>query len=496
MTNFGNIPVKKISIILLALLTVIYIYSLFTATVNGDEAALAEQAYWYSKVGFVKSTMLDGMGIGWENRQYHYHKLFILSGSLIYKVFGLSLYSFRLINYLFLGLLAFLIHTYIKKQRDGFEKYSAIICIIILLINNTLLEFGTIYRPETMVMTLGFGSFFFLSSGLNQNKIVYYYLAASLAGLSAFTHLNGLSFIFAGFILLVVNRKYAHSIGFGLVSVLFAALYFFDLTTSIELKNFWAQFTADPNLSSADFKLATPIFKIIDEQLRFFWNAEMITFSLFMIISIVLFFKLLKKSQFHLIIYFFALVIGLASVSHGKTLKYGLIYFPFMALIITFAIAHFKNLSPLKKKAFVLFAVAFLLVNSYSMIKNVMTYRNSIQRTEMISSFLPKKNVNILTSEYFFFNAIREYNIHIHLAFELKYEKYVKRQATVNEFYEFAESRNNQYIIFDSYTNNTALLELVEYDKMKEGQTFFHYSVIKRESDFAILELKKTDKND
>lgn len=491
MIDLNKIPIRKTLIFLLIAFSGIYIYSLFFATVNADEASLAEQSYWLNKVGYVKSTLLDGMGIGWEIRQYHHHKFFVLTGSLIYKFLGSSLYLFRAVSYIFFVLCAFLINKHINKQGNTYTKNAALFCILILLINRTLLEFGMIFRPETMVMTLGFVSFYFLSRGIDENRYKYFYLAAVFAGLSAFTHLNGLSFIFAGFVLLIINKKYLHAIGFGFTGMAFALLYFYDLTTASELRAFWIQFTADPNLSKTDFKFYTPLFKIAEEHLRFFWNPRIATFTLLLITSIAVSWRSIRKNQFNLFIYFIALVIGLASVSHGKTLKYGLIYFPFIALLITFAFSNFAMLSTLKRRILLGVLSVFVLVNTFSILQYCIGYTDSIGRVEMISRYLPHKHVNVMACEYFYFYGEKEYNIHSHFAFELYYDKYAKHPATVNDFYQFAETRNNQYIVIDQHINNTALLQLIGFDKMKEGQTFGNYSVIKRGEDFAVLELDK-----
>jgi hypothetical protein len=489
MNILNKISIKQILLISLFVFSGIYVFSLFFATVNGDEAALAEQSWWLNKIGYVKSTLMDGMGIGWEDRQYHHHKFFVLTGAFIYKFLGSSLYIFRAVSYIFFLLTAFLIHSYIKKQEAAYSKNATMICILILLINATMLEFGMISRPETMVMALGFISFYLLNRGIAENKNIFFYPAATFAGLSGFTHLNGLSFIFAGFVLLLMNKKYLHAIGFGFIGTLFALLYFYDLTTAAELQSFWVQFTADPNLEKTDFKLYTPLVKIANEQMRFFWNQNMAAFSISLLVSLVLFWKSLRQKQFNLLVYFIALVIGLASVSHGKTIKYGLLYFPYIALIITFAISNMAEITSIKKRILLGAFSLFLLVNTFSIIKYLSTFKDSIGRVEMISNYLPQKNVNVMACEYFYFYGWNNYRIHSYLAFELKFDKYEKRPATASDFYTFAEARNNHYVILDQYVNTQAILKLIDFKSIKEGQSYYNYSVIKRGADFAVLEL-------
>ena len=93
-----------------------------------------------------------------------------------------------------------------------------------------------------------------------------------------------------------------------------------------------------------------------------------------------------------------------------------------------------------------------------------------------------------------FFKGYNNYNIHTTLAFFLKYDKYIKRKATLKDFYEFAEERNNKYIIIDKFRGNKDLLDLIEYDKLVKGKLVYNYKVINKGDDFAILELNNNQK--
>lgn len=480
---------NHILILLFIVFSGIYLYSLFFATINADEAALAEQSWWKDKVGYVRSTLWDGMGIDWETRQYHHHKLFVLVGSFIYKYIGSSLYLFRALSYVCFLISIYFIFRYIKSQGDLYSKNATVICLLLLMINITMLEFGMISRPETMVMTMGFISFYILNKGLSENRNRLIYLSAVIAGLSGFTHLNGLSFIFAGFVLILINRKYLHALGFGFTGTLFALLYFYDLTTVGELHNFWLQFQSDPNLAKSDFQIQTPLIKIISEQMRFFWNPSIASFSLLLIASVLLFFKSIRQKQYNLLVYFVALIIGLASVSHGKTIKYGLLYFPYIALLITFALSNFKLIQKFKQWILAGFAALFVFINTFSIIQYMGSYVDMNGRMKMISRFMPRKNTDIMAAEGFYFYAWGMYRIHTQAAFEWKYSKFLKQQPTVKDFYDFAETRNNHYIVLDKYANNEELLDLLDFNSMKQGQTYFNYTVIQRGSDFAVLEL-------
>lgn len=83
-------------------------------------------------------------------------------------------------------------------------------------------------------MFLGFISFYFINS---KNKINIA-IAGIFAGLSAVTHLNGLIFMGAGGILLLVNRRIFDAIIFSIFASFSFGFYFLDIA-SIDLLEKW-----------------------------------------------------------------------------------------------------------------------------------------------------------------------------------------------------------------------------------------------------------------
>lgn len=96
----NNQPVVfKLIVALLIIYLLIYFISLPTRRPNEDEAILAEHSYTLLREGVVKSYMFEGMGLGWEQKQYHYHKLFIFLGALFVE--PLNIVNLRAISFFF-----------------------------------------------------------------------------------------------------------------------------------------------------------------------------------------------------------------------------------------------------------------------------------------------------------------------------------------------------------------------------------------------------------
>ncbi|NVO20107.1 MAG: glycosyltransferase family 39 protein [Bacteroidetes bacterium] len=481
---------KFLFLLLFIISVILLLVSFFTLSVNGDESIIAEHSLWITKVNYVKSPIFDGMGAGWETRQYHFHKLFVYVGAIVIKIFGISLHALRSISLICLLVTLFLIFKYSGKIKE--TKYfweSLIVTSLVLIANNNFIENGLIFRPETMVMTFGFASFYFLDRGIRESNQKLLLISAGMAGLSMFTHLNGICYIFAGFILLIIHRKYSVALLFGVISSIVFSFYFLDILSISELKAFWNQFTHDPNLN--DSELLNPVLKLLNEHLRFFCNVSIALFSVLTLTCLLMNYKVLRLRYSNLLLYFLLLIIALALFTHGKTLKYALIVFPYMALIIGLSIPELLRSVPLKKLLVSLVFAAFLGMNLVAETNGIALSENTVKRNQWKSSFMPQKQSNVLANENFFFNENEHYHIHSRLAFTLLYEKSLKKKPVDRDFYLFAENRNNQYIIIDSVEDSEEFLDLVGYKMFWPGKKVFNYCVITKTGGFAILELNR-----
>ena len=144
-----------------------------------------------------------------------------------------------------------------------------------------------------MLLALGFGSYYYLLKGLYFKKYRWFILSGLLTGLAVFTHLNGLIFSVAGFILILTRKNLKALLTFSFFSGIATLLYFFDINSFEELKMLQHQLFTDPNVLEKD----SPLISLFNEHQRFFWDTEEVVFSLlFFSVFIVNFNKIRKKT--------------------------------------------------------------------------------------------------------------------------------------------------------------------------------------------------------
>ncbi len=236
--------------------------------VDFDDAWLGEQAIMFARDGIVSSEMFQDY-LRYNERILVYHKAFIWTGGLFIKLFGLSLYSLRLVSILFGLILSGLIYLFCKKY---YNSTIFRLTIIILLACPLIFRYAAIFRPEVMLATFGFGSFFLLYEYIKSNKTKFLILSAIVAGFSVLVHLNGIMFIGAGVVLLLFNKRWSGFVTFSTLSILIASLYFYEALGNMEL--FRLQFASDPSNAGSNLQWYMPFKNLISEHKRLFRKPE------------------------------------------------------------------------------------------------------------------------------------------------------------------------------------------------------------------------------
>lgn len=476
----------KILTTILFLLITFNVYNFFARTVNGDEAILAEQAKELAINGYVRSPMFTGMGAGWESSQLHYHKLFIWLGALVYKVFGTSIYALRAISLLALIILINAIYQILKTENHHKNKF--IIVCILLLSNLVVYRQGLIYRPEMLLAALAVYAFYFMQKAINKKSLKYTLVSSVFGGIAVLTHLNGLSIVFANVVLLFWNKQFVRGIASGFISGAISALYFIDINTKEKFIQFKTQFFSDPNFEEGTLGIFSPIIKILNEHMRFFHDVYAITFTVFFLVVLGLAFNYLKKKHRYLLIYFLFLVIGLASISHGATIKYAILYYPFMSLIIVYGLFYIAK-TKLKyiNLSIGVFALYFIINIGYA-VHDSMNFINTVKRSDNLNRKMNSKKVNVFAPEYFYFNQEKNFNIRIPLSYTLRVNDYKKGEPTTSDFYNYNSSMNNYYIILDGCITSKQVLECSNYAHLQKNDTIFSYKVINVDEELKLLE--------
>lgn len=223
---------------------------------------------------------------------------------------------------------------YVKRKLGEEAGWLA---LLLVTTNAFIFQYSFVYRPEIMVMTLGFASYIFLEKHFN-NSGGWQYAAFSgaLAGLAATAHLNGLIFIAAGSVVLLMRWKLKALIVFSVFSVLFLGIYFYDFTAEYNFSFWLYQINDSPALHKSQILPSSLLFiaKLFNEHLRFFHSPKEISLTLLLIFLLIINFRTIKKESL-LLHYFAALVVFLSLLAVHTTPKYLLLYMPFIVLIIT-----------------------------------------------------------------------------------------------------------------------------------------------------------------
>jgi len=275
---------------------------------------------------------------------------------------------------------------------------------------------------------------------------------------------------------------------YGLVGGLFALLYFYDLRTEAEFQAFLHQFTNDPNLGQQHFHLYTPLLKILNDHMRFFRSPKEIGFSVLFLLSLLFYFRSIRAKHLMLLIYTLALIIGLAGISHGPTPYYAILYFPYLAILITIAIRQLNSSPKVPRTVLVVALVLYGLTNAYYISRLIVHSVDIVQESEAISHSLPKKNVKVIAGEFFFFNQIQNYHICIPLTYEILCNRYRSRSFGAEDFFRFARENGNEYVILSKAFTSQPILEMVDFDHLQPQQSMFGYSVLKKDDKHAIFQ--------
>jgi hypothetical protein len=328
----------------------LFLYSLVDRPPDIDDAWLGEHAYWQAKLGFVKSELMHGI-THQEDRFLLGHKLLSLQGALMIRLFGFSLVVLKSVSlaYLLLFLLLFYWHAF-RKLLSPPEFWFT---VLILLVNAQLFDYAFVFRPETMLMAYGFLSYVCLDKALSSPRggTGWIALAGVASGLCVSSHLNGVIFVIAGFLLLVVNRRFLPALLFGLSAIPSAAVYFYDFTSRYNL-HFWLyQLHETPAFErpQGGSSLWYYLVNLATEQQRYFHSPLEISLTLLVIIPALVTFRSLLKHR-NLLRYTLFLILTLGIFSVHKTSKYLIPVLPYLALIITISFRYFADLVSNKKR--------------------------------------------------------------------------------------------------------------------------------------------------
>jgi len=487
---------KYIIITLLAIVILLFIYSLIHRIPNIDDSWDGDFAYWQAKLGYAKSELMHGIAQQ-EIRLICHHKLLTLQGAFVINHFGFSLYHLKAISLIYFILFLFIYykHTY-KKIFIPFYFYL----LLLLFISNALIfDFSFVFRPELALMTLGFISYIFLDIALKHNNgLGYVILSGIFAGLCVSTHLNGIMFIFGGGLLLIINKKYFYAIIFGISTLPTAAIYFYDFTSIYNI-HFWAYQIKE--IASVEEFSNLPVgishlMNLLSEHLRYFHSPKEISFSLLFIVTLIFTYKNLK-TQKNLVLYAAILVISLGLFSVHKSSKYAIAYLPYLMIILVSSLnflydkKHTDSIRFQKNKLHLItiLIVVYLLINtSY----NVILCKDKFHATdnrELVTEFIHEKtdSLRIVAPMQLIFNEIKNFKS---IQADMCYSDMQKKNKSIYKqgFLDLTKKYKTDYIILtEEFINKFGLEDFSVNDFHSNG-----FDLISKTD--KLLVIKNTDR--
>jgi len=476
----------------------LYLYSLWGRVPDIDDGWIGELAYWLAEDGHVRSELMRGITLQ-EEKFVVSNKLFVILGAFFFFFFGFSLYALKGVSLVFFIIFLFLFSKYTLKWKGIFNKQDLLFAFILLAVFPWTFKYSFLFRPEMMLMTVGFLAYIFLEKFLDEKKrrTGYLLLSGLLFGLAMSAHLNGLILASAAAILLIWNKKYLSVIWFGLAAMVGFLPYFYDMTSAADFELWRHQFFDSPSLDSLQsgpFWLK-PVFNLLQEHMRYFHNLEIIVFSMFMIITILAGFKGLLKSQPTLTR--FALLVALFTglIAMHKSRQYILLNFPYMLILITLTFKKLKEgtltdwpLNTKKRKinfqkTLLVLLLTFLVISTLFNVK-LATQKFSPEQNRILAKSYggeETETMNVIAPMTFIFNEIENFN---RIQGEVCYIEFQKADPTIKGegFLKKADEYDIDLIMISPFYQ-----QILGISAFKPGMNKGNYRVIDKTDDLLVL---------
>lgn len=489
MSFLAKVLTPKKLLILSIFYAIFFIYGLWERRPDIDDAWLGEHAYWQAKDGYVHSELMRGLGSEGD-RQVIHHKLFTLQGALFIKLFGFSLYTLKSISLIYFLIFIGFFYFYTVKYKKLLKFEHFIFALILFLVSPIVFTYSFVYRPELMIMTIGFTGYILLENYLESGtkKTAQLFVVGFLFGITVATHLNGLIFVLAGLLLMIWNKKLSGIFTYGLGSVAGIIPYFYDMTKWSDFKLWWLQVHGNPALDSlSDIPVwLKPVVNLINEHMHYFHDPEIIVFSVFLIVTLLIGFGFLYRNHSNLMRFTFLIALFTGIIAPHKLKQYLLLNFPYFILFIALV---FKNLDSIKpefgsrisdlnppqiKKIFVSFFLIFLLVSTYSNIRLAIVKFTPEENRELTEKYTDGNvsKMNVVAPMSFIFNEIENYH---RIQSEVCYKELQKEDPSISgkNFLKKASTFDADLVMISAY-----YMPKLKIDTFRRGDIVAKYKVI------------------
>jgi len=445
------------------LLLGLLLLSCYQRTEHFDDAWFAEQSYWLVRDGRVRSELFRGLN-GWENRIYVFHKLYIYTSALVMGLIGFSLPASKLLTTLCALTTGYLIWRY-NRRSSVQEKWLALLlyagCGIVI-------QYIAVNRPEMMCMLLGFASYYVLSQQTNPNGQPG--LAGLLAGMAALTHLNGLIYMVAGLLWLLIREGRRPAIWFALVSGSTLSLYVADALWDSRIDLMIAQFVHDP-ATQANFSLADKWRTMLDYHQLFFHGYAEVPLSVLVLLCLLSGGRSARLAT-PVVLYLLLLVVSFWLLTKSNFDFYYILFVPWLALIVAKILADGRTTKPVwQRRAGVAMVVAYYGLSLFT-VEQVLVEKRAVpympHYNARLARHMPRKHTTVIAPIGFFFDQMETYHIH-----GLSYYSARHGHVSLAEFFQLADQQQAAYVVSDGYENASYVIPLTAPERIGAYKRIF-----------------------
>lgn len=447
--NRNKPGIKAAVWVLFVLALIVFLSSLYAREITLDDAYFAEQSYWYDVGGYVRTDLFRGI-LDWEERSFAYHKLHVWQGALLIKLAGWNAYFFKSLPVLYLVFFVLIARFYLSNfvTRD---HTVFVFFLFLLFIHTFIAQYGFEFRPEIMIMTVGFASFVSVRCGMTRDSLFMIFAGGALAGITALFHLNGIAFVAAGLGLLLVNKAYRELVVFGFAASIAFAPYFIELLPAENFSRFLYQLQNDPAVKADETGVYGYLLKLVTAPKRFFSHLYEATFTLlFLLVLVVHWKKILRNVELRqVLVYFLLLELVLAVISPGAKTMYLVYHIPYLLVIISAAL-YFSLQGDRGRNAFMAMVALFVLTqlgHTYSIAS-----KRNVSLPDAHAAIMEKYEIDneqkILAPVHFIFNEIGNARIESLTSARIRLEA-ANSPYTLESLMHYAHANDKDYVIVD-----------------------------------------------
>jgi len=421
---------------------VLFVFSFYHRWVHMDDAWFADEALMMARTGQIRSEVFTGF-LHYEHKVLNAHKLHVMLGALYIHAFGFSPWVLKAVPLPFLALLGLLLLHHQRRFTPCHGTGVLLLTLLLLLAHSSVFEYSYSYRPEMAHACLGFGSFLLLQRGVQGNRYAPVAAAGVLAGLAAFIHLNGLTFIAAGGGVLFFRGAFRKMFLFGGIAAAVTALYFFDIRTPEDVQLFLFQFRNDPALKANNFSPWHYFTKIFGEHMRLFRDWPQASLTGLLLLVLLLTFPHLRRHNGFLLAYTLLLVLAVAVITRDTNIKYYILNIPFFVVIIAQGVAYqFTQPRPAPRYVLAAALTFYLAVHAVLDVRLVRRREDLVAIHERVAAVIPAGSA-IIAPITFVFNQIDRYDMRT-----LEVYRYQREKGTLTvPFWTYCRSTGRQYAV-------------------------------------------------